>query len=227
MADMTEHVRRDAFAVCLSCGYDLVGAAGPVCPECGYEVTEEDVALDERRRALIELAPGSIAWRMLPVAAALAFVWVWPIIFVVQGVLAGWVLVYGLPRLHARVLVRVWLMSLIWLQMIWLVPAAVARGDGWLWWLDVLSPYPRYGSSVAGWGYGAALIGLAVGLGVWWWSWRRLCRAAGMPRGIWSRARVRKALWIAVGPQGMIVVGIVAAAVLARLSDRVAPGWDL
>jgi hypothetical protein len=228
MAAVNELFRRDALTHCPSCDYDLVGAPGAVCSECGYAVTGEDVALDERRRMMVELAPGMIAWRMLPLAAAVCFAGVWPLVFVVQAAAAGRVMVRGLPRLHARVFWRLWLMNLLWLQLIWVLPVALAVWRDWFgWgWSGLGSSYTYFGREMISRGLPMTTVGFLGGLMMWRWSWRRLCRAAGMPREQWPRARMNMALRIAVGPQGVIVLIAAVLAGVLWICDTFVPGWE-
>lgn len=163
---------------CPSCGYDASGLSGPTCPECGYEITDDDVALRERREIFLQLTLLRTVITLVVFAAGSILAYALPIVVLVPAVIMGVAATRHLPRLHRRLAIRIWIMSLWWLNAWWGIVLAAM----------VLGYEPRFGfvsfwSSDRHWAVvmvltTAMLIAAPFGFT---WSLRRLGKAGGLP----------------------------------------------
>lgn len=223
--------------VCPSCDYTLESRM-EICPECGYHVVPEDRSLAERRGVFLELTSvQAVAWPVGLCAAAVFLGYGVPLIVLGPAIISGRFVGADRPRLHRRLLRRVWMLLLGWMSMWWVLVCMGIWGVRWMWresygyWNEVpkiislkAGRYPGYGGLVLPF----VLMGVvALTYIVWRRRWRRLCITAGLVGDVdppWKSAVLRWTFIYSTGAvAGMILLGFGVAQVL----DRWWPGWDM
>lgn len=222
---------------CPHCDYDLTGLADAgTCPECGSAITADDRKYQLRRQIFLELTRFSPWWRLgVMVLIGLPF-YGWPLIFLLPPLLVAAAWFTGSRARDAaqhRLVRRLWLINLCWLQLPWIVPIIADLvieiiawspvdifGLGDLWFDDY--DHLQFKTLMV-----FACFGAVLALPVWTWRWRTLARTAGataasaQPKHIGLRIALRICLWPMFLP---ILIVVVSWAVIA-LADRFWPGW--
>jgi hypothetical protein len=185
--------------LCPGCEYDLVGARGDCCPECGRPVTERDIAaaiarrqlqsdaVRIRRRIILLYAAAVIAYALGAAAVTRSarvgiFGIAGGLAVVAVGCASGWA-VSCFSRRWSRPLHRIiWLHSLVWLEIPWLsiplfagaafLTAGITRAMG------SRDPSPLFTVALAG----LSLWALAhlVAFFLWWTCWSELTASVGL-----------------------------------------------
>lgn len=220
---------------CPYCDYELAGLRARRCPECGAEITAEDIRLDARRRVFLELTTWQVVWGHL---LLLGLCMVTTSGLAVLPYALGLLAVYLVPdssgsAVVRRVRRRVWLVAMGRLYSPWVV---LIVGIGFL------SMFFYFGSVFAGsvMGRGEELLGpeamlvllLVLYLGgaqLWRRRLRKVGRLAGLSEAQVAEAYPRRgaATRLAVGPVLVVVVALLVGIPLSRLIGRIWPDWGL
>jgi hypothetical protein len=215
---------------CPGCEYPWVGDSIEICPECGYHLQQEDREFHERRTHFLALTRISVIGWLCALAILCLLAYGFPLVGMGLGIAGGFVLIANRPRLHKRLILRLWMLNLVWIVLPWIAAGLSIRG---LRWLEEIYYY--------GWPTGAQrLRGILVLLGffivvscfslaMWRWRWRSLAPLAGIPDAVLADARsriIRRFVFIPV----LVVVAlgclVVVVPALMLLLDWLAPGWD-
>lgn len=222
---------------CPACDYAL-DAGMEICPECGYRVQLEDRSLAQRRGVFLELTRvQSVGW---PIGLFILAVWLAygvPLVVLVPAIVAGFFVGADKPKMHRRLLRRVWMMLLGWMSAWWVGMCLGVSVVRWIWWDTYRYSYelPKFLSLRTGreGAYGGlvlpfVLVGVVVlTYFVWRTRWRRLCLTAGLV-GIydppWKSAVLR---WSFVYPPAAMAVLTLLGVGVVQVLDRFWPGWDV
>jgi len=226
--------------LCVRCDYDLSTLNTRRCPECGYFVTDEDIALDSRRRIYIE-SSRILAW-IAPAGIVIVGLLTGVLDFLAVLLLAalayagGWFISRRLPLLQRRVFRRAWCVSSLY----WFLPLLLFQAASpWLirWFeLDYSFAYmPPYSGNRFRWSDPPILIAvkialLAVSIPLWYFGWRRASRLAGVPHDMRTRRIFRNGVLAVIvplaPPAAIILLGAIIGAAMWIL-DRFFPGWEM
>jgi hypothetical protein len=216
---------------CPKCLYPLPDRS-PRCPECAYEPTREDWDFKERRVLFLELTRFS-SWLVIGSCFAVtAFVSVWALVLQIPWAAAFFVVAKGAPQLHRRLAQRVWMFSLPWLLLPWLVAIGGMRWMSRLWWIQ-----PSWGWKMPWWlslrdrGLGGIFVPFMIGglaiLAYWFWrfQWRRLARLAGLTSDLARSPAGAISLRLVMLPLLLYAAGVFLIIGVPQLMDVVWPGW--
>jgi len=212
------------------CGYDITQNPVPTCPECGYCLTREDIQLNTKRVACLELTKHSAIRRHVLCTIALVFVIPYVGVFIALPPILS---VFLLPQFQmkgtkGKLRRRVWLMASVWLQVPWVIVGSAGLVYEFLFWKtyrmyslglpDSLSDYPTPLLISAA----TAVFALSALL------WRRSVRRLALVTGItdddqilrWKLAATRVAVIAYLIP----LIGVLFAG-LVWIVDTIWPGW--
>lgn len=220
---------------CPYCDYALEGLRERRCPECGEEISEDDIRLDARRRVYLELTRWSVVWGNLLLIGVIASLTVGLAVLPYALGLSAAFLVPGTSSrgLVGRVQRRVWLMSIGRLYSPWVVLVIVQGVVSVMLW-SYFWIYEVDSLIEAVWAFlgpeATIAIGLAIYLGVVW-LWRRRLRAVGRIAGLTDEqfasafARRGRATRLAVAPVIVGGVALLVCLLAMRLLPWFSPDW--
>lgn len=210
--------------LCPVCGYDQSGAVELRCVECGYELEELDYAGDERRRLFLRFTR-STPWWIAALVLLLTTIVAAPMTPVVASYfIVPFVLFRRLPRQHRKTLRRVWVITVGWLHLPWLV-WVLGWKIGWSVerWYDPLAAVDTRWDMLS-----VTIIALSmvcIGAIAWHRTYARLLPAAGLSSGVIGRPAVQRSISIMILLTCMPMVVYVLARTVAVVLDEVYPGW--
>ncbi len=134
----------------------------------------------------------------------------------------------GSPRVHQRAFRRAWSISVLY----WALPI-IAAHIGFAIITELWIDYQFWMYSQRRWMLitaGVDVLAAALALPLWYRSWRRTSRLAGVPEGMRTGAKFRRGIFLASLPLLPVAViffiGLVLYSAMALL-DRFFPGWEL
>jgi len=215
---------------CPMCGYDLTQNPVPTCPECGYCLTREDIQLNTKRLACLELTRYSAIRRHVLCTIAMALFVPYVGLFLALPPILSMLAIphLGMKGTVGRLRRRVWLMASAWLHVPWIVVGSAGIVYEWLIWKSsfmyalgapvFLMEYPKPLLLSA-----ASAVFISSIL-IWRRSLRRLSKSCGInpddPILLWNVWATR----IAVVAYLIAAFGILLDGMLWTL-DTIWPGW--
>jgi hypothetical protein len=208
--------------------------AAPRCPECGYACSADEWGNSIRRDAFLRINRGAwvgpvvlcgLASLLTPFFITLAFL----LLYLAATALVGRAFV----GLYRRLLRQIWLVSLPWLLLPWLVilPILTIAPEwifGWLYPSDV----PRFLRLTGRGAFGGVLLPLGVLAFnllcwvVWRWRWRTLCSAASLPAEMQRTRTVTLAVRLAYLPAAILAAVVFLIFGVINVLDWLVPSWD-
>ncbi len=219
---------------CPACDYPIALGASR-CAECGYACSADEWAQAIRRSVFLEINRGAwigpivvcgLASLLTPFFVTLAFLVLY--LFVTPAIGAKF------AGLYRRILRQIWLVSLPWLLIPWMVvlPAFTIIPEWVFGWRYVGTDVPNFLRLSGRGAFGGVLLPLGV-LSfnmlcwiIWRWRWRALCRAASLPAHMQRSGPVRLAVRLAYIPAILLAGAVLVFFGTMNVLDAIIPGWD-
>jgi hypothetical protein len=224
---------------CPQCAYALDGLQTTTCPECGYEPEPNETENESRRRLFIELTRLSQHWWIAAFGALLVYLmlnardpltslarfgerfeteapiillWFVAPIFLAVGLLAQTSMAANCPAAYRPLVRRVWRMSMIWMQVPWLLACTT------------LFVVKAFYSNALMWGAGSqhsetlsndetiVVVLASGGLGtlispfLWHWRWKHLIRLSGLPSRTIEQVGAKSSACISLIPGALVFI---------------------
>lgn len=202
---------------CLGCGYDLSTLTTDRCPECGRELSEADLVLNERRRTLLARRRAvffeqarwwAVVILIYAIGAGVFARTVWAGIDAVLTLSVA-VVLSGLMGFAASLVAPDWdeqLVLIVWTRRLWYLHAPwllIAFGAGIVTFIAILEARSG-GNGIGVWGVGLMglpiwALGTVIAYAVWCARWTQALRHLGV--------RSQRVAWTGAGLAAVVVMG--------------------